>query len=185
MISTTNTIIFIILSLPIVVLSRKYIFNPKTHGFYRFFSWECIILLFSVNYEFWFREPLTLPHLISWILLIVSVYLIIAGPLELSRKGKSEKIRNDQELFEFEKTTKIVDSGIYSFIRHPLYSSLLFLTWGICLKNINILTIIISCISTIFLFLTAIQDEKECLLFFGESYKIYMKKTRRFIPYLF
>jgi protein-S-isoprenylcysteine O-methyltransferase Ste14 len=33
-------------------------------------------------------------------------------------------------------------------------------------------------------FLTAIADERECVMKFGESYRTYMQKTKRFIPYL-
>ena len=67
----------------------------------------------------------------------------------------------------------------------PLYASLLFLTWGICLKQITLLLFLISIISTLFLFLTAIFDEKECLKYFGEKYKTYMKRSKRFVPFIF
>jgi protein-S-isoprenylcysteine O-methyltransferase Ste14 len=33
-----------------------------------------------------------------------------------------------------EKTTILVTTGAYRYIRHPLYSSLLFLAWGIFFK---------------------------------------------------
>ena len=30
----------------------------------------------------------------------------------------------------------------------------------------------------------AIADEKECIRFFGDAYKAYMKQTKRFIPFI-
>lgn len=78
-----------------------------------------------------------------------------------------------------------MDKGIFKYIRHPLYSSLLFLTWGILLKNATIELSIAALISTIFLYFTAIYDEKECIMFFGNKYIDYMKRSKRFLPYIF
>ena len=36
----------------------------------------------------------------------------------------------------------------------------------------------------IVLYLTAIFDEKECMDYFGEKYKEYMKRSKMFIPFL-
>lgn len=102
----------------------------------------------------------------------------------LRKAGKPSSERDEQALYGFEKTTKLVDTGVFRHIRHPLYSSLLFLTWGIFLKNPETTLLLVSLISTGFLFVTAIFDEKECLKYFGENYHNYKKRTKRFIPYL-
>jgi protein-S-isoprenylcysteine O-methyltransferase Ste14 len=65
-----------------------------------------------------------------------------------------------------------------------LYSSLVFLTWGIFFKNLNYILLIISLFSSICLFLTARMDEKENIAYFGEKYSEYMKKTKMFIPFI-
>ena len=49
----------------------------------------------------------------------------------MKRIGKPDKKRNTKNLYQFEQTTELVDKGIFKYIRHPLYSSLIFLTWGI------------------------------------------------------
>ena len=41
-------IIFAIFSIVIVLVSRRTLLNNKTHGFYRFISWESIAWLLSV-----------------------------------------------------------------------------------------------------------------------------------------
>lgn len=94
-------------------------------------------------------------------------------------------MREDKNLYAFEKTVELVDHGIFGYIRHPLYSSLIFLTWGILLKNPSLSLIVVAAFSTAFLYLTAISDEKECVRFFGDKYLNYMKRTKRFIPFLF
>lgn len=179
-----KTLIFLILSIPIVILSWKSLSRIKSHGFYRFFSFESILWLILSNYRYWFDDPLAVNQLFSWSFLFVALYLVLAGVWMMKIKGKQQKGR-DEVLFAFEETTQLVDTGIFKYIRHPLYASLIFLTWGICLKNPTIETIVIATISTVFLHLTAIHDEQECLAYFGEKYGLYMKRTKRFIPFLF
>lgn len=127
-------IVFGILSLAVIFISWRTLFNVKSHGFFRFFSWECILWLFVSNYSFWFDNPFSIKQIFSWILLFVSVYLIIAGGIRLIKFGKPGKNRDEKTLYQFEKTTELVDTGIYKYIRHPLYASLLYLTWGIFLN---------------------------------------------------
>lgn len=178
-------LIFIVLSIPIIILSWRTLFRVRSHGFYRFFSWECILWLLASNYRFWFDDPFCARQIFSWLLLFYSIYPVIAGSVQLKKAGKPIKSRDENALYRFEKTSKLVDSGIYQYIRHPLYSSLLFLTWGIFLKNTTLILFIVALLSSIFLFLTARFDEKECIQYFGEQYSAYMKRTKRFIPYLF
>lgn len=177
-------IIFLILSILIIVLSWRTLSNIKNHGFYRFFSWECLSWLLATNYKFWFEHPFSFNQILSWILLIISGYLVIMGVILMKKIGKPKINRNDKALYSFEQTTKLIDIGIFKYIRHPLYSSLIFLTWGIFFKNLTIELLIVSILSTIFLYMTAIFEEKECLILFGDKYVKYMKKSKRFIPYI-
>jgi len=176
--------LFIILSIPILLISRRTLFDIRSHGFYRFFSWECITWLFVSSYTFWFDDPFSIRQIFSWIFLFGSAYLVIEGVLLLKKSGKPVQNRNDNALYQFEKTSELVDHGIYRYIRHPLYSSLLFLTWGIFLKNTTVVLLFVALLSTAFLYLTAIFDEKECTAYFGEKYIAYMKRSKRFIPFI-
>ena len=55
---------------------------------------------------------------------------------------------------------------------------------GILFKNITLPLLVVSMLSTLFLFLTAIYDEKECIQYFGLKYIEYMKRSKRFIPFI-
>jgi protein-S-isoprenylcysteine O-methyltransferase Ste14 len=110
----------------------------------------------------------------------------VFGTYSLRTHGKPAKQRaGDPALLAFEKTTTLVTSGIYQYIRHPLYSSLLLLTWGIFFKAPSLYGAALGTIATLFLIATARVDETECIHFFGPPYQGYMQKTKRFIPYLF
>ena len=84
-----------------------------------------------------------------------------------------------------EKTTILVEEGTYRYIRHPFYSSLLFLCWGVFLKSISIGGLVLAVLATIFLVFTGKFEEKEDIRYFGNEYKEYMKRTKMFIPFIF
>ena len=176
--------LFGIISLPLILVSWRTLFHFQSHGFYRFLSWECILWLFISNYAFWFDDPFTFKQIISWIFLLCSGYLVVVGAMLIKRMGRSGENRINKKLYRFERTTELIDNGIFKYIRHPLYSSLLFLTWGIYLKHTSQILALVAFFSTVTLYLTAIFDEKECIRFFGEKYKEYMKRSKRFIPFI-
>lgn len=180
-----KVILFFLASTGIVWVSRSSLRNYHSHGFYRFFAWETILVLFLMNVNFWFQDPFSLIHIVSWIFLIISLFLIINGVLLFRREGSIDRQRNDNTLVGIEKTTQLVTSGIYRFIRHPFYSSLLFLGWGIFLKRITLAGILCTVIMTILLTITARKEELENIKFFGENYEEYKKNTKMFIPYVF
>jgi len=177
-------ILFALLSLPAIAVSWRTLFDPKSHGFYRFLSWEFIIWLFVSNYKLWFHNPFGFTQIISWVFLFISGYLVVAGVILLKKKGKPRKDRTEKTLYHIEKTSQLVDTGIYRFIRHPLYSSLLFLTWGIYFKDVTGFLLIAAILSTASLYLTAKAEEKECITYFGAKYNEYIKRSKMFIPFI-
>jgi len=65
-----------------------------------------------------------------------------------------------------------------------MYSSLLFLTWGIWFKQPLWYLLPVAFLASWLLYLTARRDEKECQAYFGEKYTEYMKETKRLIPFI-
>ena len=179
-------ITFVIATGLLIYISRASLRQPYSHGFYRFFAWESILLLFLLNVEKWFLDPSSWHQLISWVLLFASFGPLILGVRALRRRGGlTEERSDDPSLYAFERTSELVTTGIYAYIRHPLYSSLFLLTWGIFFKALSLPGALLALVATTFLIVTAMADEQECIRFFGEGYRAYMRKTRRFIPFLF
>jgi protein-S-isoprenylcysteine O-methyltransferase Ste14 len=172
-----ETILFLAGSIFIIWISIPALRRPGSHGFYRFFAWEGILGMFLINVRGWFDHPFAWYQIISWILLFGSLVPVIWGVVLLRQFGRPTDA--------LEATTRLVQSGIYRFIRHPLYASLLYLTWGIFLKSPGLLDGCMAAVVTAFLFATARADEAECQVKFGEEYVYYMKKTKRFIPFVF
>jgi len=166
----SGTVILVFISWFISIKDKRY------HGIARFFSFESIFILFLLNWRLWFRNPFSWNQLIAWILLFSSIYPVVAGYLLLKRKGKSEKSP--------ENTTILIKSGIYHYIRHPLYCSLLLLGTGIMFKDTGSFQLIAGSVNIIALFFTAKIEEKEMLVRFGNQYADYMKETKMFIPFI-
>jgi protein-S-isoprenylcysteine O-methyltransferase Ste14 len=174
------------LSVPIAWVSRASLRRPGTHGFYRFFAWEAILGLLVLNGRFWFRDPFSRHQAVSWTLLTVCGAPLVLGVRSLRAHGNQAARREgDATLLAFEKTTALVDTGIYRYIRHPLYSSLLGLAWGAFFKAPSRLGGMLAGGATAALVATAKADEAECLRFFGPAYREYMATTKRFVPFLF
>ena len=169
-------IVFIILSIGLVIWSWKSLRNRQAHGFYRYFTFESIVALILVNAKSWFTDPFSIIQFVSWILLIGSIIMASQGFYLLHKIGRPRQ--------GIEDTTTLVKTGVYRYIRHPLYSSLILIAWGAFLKEISFPTVILVILATIFSVATAMVEEKENLQRFGKEYISYMKTTKRFIPFL-
>ena len=178
-------IIFLCVTAGIVYLSREPLRNIRSHGFHRFFAWEAILVLILLNIDYWFHDPFSIHQLVSWMLLISSLPPLIYGVKSLRSIGKPDKEREGVTLIGIEKTTRLVTVGAFKYIRHPLYSSLLFLAWGAFFKEPSWIGIGLTVIASIFLVLTAKVEESENIHYFGAAYQEYMKQTKMFIPFLF
>ena len=178
-------IVFVIASAGLVYISRESL-RARAHGAYRFFAWEAMLGLFLLNVDFWFTDPLAPHQLVAWALLIVSLILVIEGVRLLRAIGKPNRARQDDTTtLAFEKTTTLVEVGAYKYIRHPLYSSLLFLTWGMFFKLPSLVGGILALLATSFLIATAKVEERENSRFFGSAYQAYIERTKMFVPFLF
>lgn len=166
----TGTILIMLFSW---FLSLRY---KRYHGIARFFSFESVFILVVLNYKVWFYNPFSLFQLLSWGLLILSIYVVLAGYLLLKKEGKPDS--------NFENTSLLVKSGIYGYIRHPLYLSLFLLGTGIMLKNPGSAQLILGATNLISVYITARIEENEMKVKFGDDYREYMKETRMFIPFI-
>lgn len=158
------------LSWAVSIRARRY------HGIARFFAFESILALFLLNVRVWFHDPWSALQILSWILLSGSIVLA-AGSISLFLKFAVPR-------GQFENSTRLVETGIYRFIRHPMYGSLMLLGLGIFLKRVTALTSALAFVVVLALCLTALIEEGEMRARFGEDYTAYRRRTKMFIPFL-
>jgi len=180
-----QTAVFALVSAGILHVSWRSLGSPRSHGFSRFFAFEFIAALIVLNAPYWFRDPFVPRQLASWFLLFGSIWPALVGLRLLRSRGRPSKEVADPTKFAFEKTTAIVSTGMYRYIRHPMYASLLYLAWGAALKDLSAASVALALAASLSLVSTALAEERENLAHFGPSYAQYMKTTRRFVPFVF
>lgn len=176
---------FVTFSAVLVGISWRTLGNPRSHGFYRFLAWEAMLAMLVLNAGDWFGDRGELNQQIAWVLLSLSLLVLFAGVYQMRRFGRAGQLREDDELFAFERTSQLVTGGIFRHIRHPMYCSLLLLAWGIACKRLDIVILLLALLSSVLLWLAARHEEQECLAYFGDAYRDYMKRSRMFVPLLF
>jgi protein-S-isoprenylcysteine O-methyltransferase Ste14 len=178
-------VVFLLGSLGFLILARRALKQHHSYGFPRIFAFEAILGLVVFNAGEWFSQPFSSYQIISWVLLFASAYLAIHSFRVLHTQGAPADTTQDAGKQSFEKTTRLVTVGPYHLIRHPLYASLLYLAWGVTLKQVNLITILLAVIASLALLLTAVYEERENLGKFGDEYATYTRQTKRFIPFIF
>jgi protein-S-isoprenylcysteine O-methyltransferase Ste14 len=177
--------VFVALSALLAYLSRASLRVPQSHGFFRFFAAVFVLALILLNVEHWFVDPLSARQVVSWVLLAVSAVLVLCGALTLRAVGHPGSERtSDVPIAGIERTTALVSTGIYKYIRHPMYASGIYGTWGVFFKDPSWLGVVFALGSSAFWVMSARSEERECICYFGEAYREYVRGTRMFVPFL-
>jgi protein-S-isoprenylcysteine O-methyltransferase Ste14 len=82
------------------------------------------------------------------------------------------------------KSATLVTSGLYKYVRHPIYSGIILLFLGFSVFEASIYKILISCLVWFLFYLKSEYEEQKLTLFYKE-YSQYRKKTGRFSPKVF
>lgn len=133
-----------------------------------------LYLLFS-PWMFWSHLPI--PDWLRWLGVGVGILSLPFLAWVQYTLGKHWAIS-----LELQEDHKLVTSGPYRWVRHPMYSVHLvyFFTWVLVSAN---LLLLINYLLTIILVFTRIPKEEQMLLDqFGDEYRSYMKRTGRLLP---
>jgi len=116
------------------------------------------------------------------VLNIVGGILVLSGFLFHVHAGKNHQQAHERSA----DIKKIVNNGVFSKIRHPLYLSAIFINLGIALAFGVVVTFVIALCSIFHWIITALKEEEFLLKKFAQEYNKYKKNVRwRFIPGIF
>ena len=165
-------------------LARQ-VFGPRLHRFYRLaynvFAGvsflPVLVVMFLVPDRTLYLVPL------PWaIFLVVGELLAVAWLVIGFRQTDAWEFIGLRQLGENDKTSILTTSGLYHYVRHPLYSAGLVFIWLLPLMTVNVLTINISL--TVYVISGAYFEERRMRSEFGQDYADYMATTPMFIPFL-
>lgn len=86
--------------------------------------------------------------------------------------------------YQIVKNHELITEGVYSFIRHPIYTGLFLAVLGIEILAHSYLVIPVSLVFSFGMYNLAKKEERLLTKHFGSKYENYMKKTKMFIPKL-
>jgi protein-S-isoprenylcysteine O-methyltransferase Ste14 len=78
--------------------------------------------------------------------------------------------------------SQLVSSGLYRYVRHPLYSAGMAIIWLVPIMTMNIL--MLNAALTIYIVAGAYLEENKLRQKYGQQYKDYAKVTPMFIPFI-
>jgi protein-S-isoprenylcysteine O-methyltransferase Ste14 len=112
--------------------------------------------------------------------------LVLVAALVLFRLTHKQLGRNWSITLETRDQHKLVTDGLYSWVRHPMYSSfiLMALAQALLLQNTIAGPIGLVAIAILF-FLRVPREERVMVETFGEEYRDYMGRTARIIPWVY
>lgn len=131
-----------------------------------------LIVVFYFLFPEW--NVIMFPHnLVGLVLLVVGIWLIAASYLSFQKYGTTER---------FEKSKKLVTSGLYSFSRNPMYLGSVIFLFGLAVLFGNAISIFVPVlfffvIDKIFIPYEEVKAGRE----FGKKYKNYRKRVRRWV----
>lgn len=123
------------------------------------------------------------PHNLTWQLIGFSAILVATLIGVVARHNIGANWSHAAE-YQIKKGHQLVDTGVYRYIRHPIYSSITLSILGTELLVGSQLFFVFMVALPLVSYLQAKKEEALLLKTFGQSYKKYMHKTKMFVPYL-
>jgi protein-S-isoprenylcysteine O-methyltransferase Ste14 len=168
--------VFVVMSVVVFMKFRKELFDFRRHGPYMFVAFEGLLALFILNGGSIFENALGSRQILSWALFIVSAGLALLGFRALRKYG--------QAVHDWENTTRLVREGVFKYIRHPLYASLMLLSTGMLLKDVTLRSASVFLLTFCFLVTASRVEEGENTRKFGAEYENYILTTKRYLPFI-
>jgi protein-S-isoprenylcysteine O-methyltransferase Ste14 len=134
-----------------------------------------VLYLISPAWMVWARLPI--PDWVRWVgvgLAVTSLPFLLWAHHTLGKQWS--------KLLELKRKHKLVTSGPYSWVRHPIYTHWLTINAALIMVSANLLLLIFYPFSIILIYARIGNEERMLLKQFGEEYRAYMKRTGRLLP---
>jgi protein-S-isoprenylcysteine O-methyltransferase Ste14 len=87
-----------------------------------------------------------------------------------------------KQIFETKRLeAELVDYGVFHYSRHPMYLGIMMMYLGLTISTMSIATFMLLIGIFFFYDYLAAYEETKLIEFFGDGYRQYMKKTRRWL----
>ncbi len=129
-----------------------------------------LVLFFFFYYNHYGLAYLLYP---GWVLWALSAIFGVGPIIEFRRKGGVKKGKSYIE------TTKLVDTGLYSIVRHPQYLSGLLITTALAMLTQHWLSVLAAALVLPTFYYDTTRADRDAKKKFGNQYRDYMKRVPR------
>ena len=116
-------------------------------------------------------------RVLSWSLLGTGAVLALTSALTLLRRGKPTS--------GWEHTTVLIRTGIYRWVRHPMYLAAVLVATSTMLWRTVAISLALWVASVVCFVLAALFEDRFNARKFGDDYRRYQMKSKLLIPFLF
>ncbi|MFW9881481.1 MAG: methyltransferase family protein [Candidatus Thorarchaeota archaeon] len=117
-------------------------------------------------------------YLIGIFFLLAGSIILLYSRVLLGKFASSKIVIEQNHVLEIK--------GIYKYIRHPIYLGMLLIFFGYALSFKSIITPFSFLVIFFLIFNNRMNLEEKLLIEkFGKNYELYLKKTKRLIPYIY
>jgi len=165
--------------------------KQHANSYYRYYRlFFNFIALSTLIPLIWYKHNLQTNAFFDWdglfrplqiILIIIAIILFYLG----AQKYDSRRFLGLSQLNENKSSIGITESGgldtsgILAIVRHPWYTGLLLILWA---RPVDISTLILNSVFTVYLFIGAQLEERKLIKEFGDTYKQYRKNVSMLFP---
>ena len=111
-----------------------------------------------------------------WVLLLISIVTALWI-------FTHNRVGNFNVVPEIRENAKLIITGPYRYVRHPMYSTLILFVLGIVLWHFNVINLLLFAIMIIAVAMKAFKEER-LWSNHHEDYLLYKKRTKMIIPFI-
>jgi protein-S-isoprenylcysteine O-methyltransferase Ste14 len=128
------------------------------------------VCFFTFGYSTVVFEVVSFPWLLAGIVLALGISFYLVSK---SHKAVLEQVRDPPVL---------VDSGVYAWVRHPMYLGTLLFCLALIFVSVSLVSIVVLVGFFVFYDRMATYEEKSLIEILGERYVDYQKRVSKWIP---
>jgi protein-S-isoprenylcysteine O-methyltransferase Ste14 len=157
---------------------RLYRFYRLAYNYFAGLSFlPVLVVLFTVPDQKLYQVPF------PWSgLMVLGEIMAVAALLIGFRQTDHWEFMGIRQPGDDEKPSRLTTSGLYRYVRHPLYTAGLVFVWLMPIMTINIL--VTNFTLTLYVVVGAYFEERKLMRKFGQAYADYVAITPMFIPFL-
>ena len=144
--------------------------------FLQFLLAAIVIGLTLIERSLTYRQEIEAVKIISVVLMILGIIIVITALVTFKQRVTPNPVPLE--------TARLRTNGIYGYIRHPMYSSVILFLIGFTLYERAYYSFFLNIIVVIFLAVKIKFEEKQLEKHFPD-YKEYQSKTKKLLPFIY